>query len=121
MINRNLSFDEIEKMARNLKSHKSCGFDQISNDILKRSEIHILLFNMYKLFFNYGMTPSVWLKSKIIPIPKSVTKDPHVPLYYRDISLLSYVCKGYSSILNKRIVTYWLWRIKYLCRWTKWF
>ncbi len=50
MINRDLSFDEIEKMTRNLKSHKSCGFDKIPNDIQKRPEIHILLCNMHNLF-----------------------------------------------------------------------
>ncbi len=50
------------------------------------------------------MTPSVWLKSTITPIPKNVAKDPHIPLHYRGISLLLCVCKGYSSILNKRIV-----------------
>ncbi len=49
MINRGLlSFDEIEKMTRNLKSRKSYGFDKIPNDILKRPEMHNLLFNMYK-------------------------------------------------------------------------
>ncbi len=34
------------------------------------------------------------------------SKDPHVPLHHRGISLLSCVCKGYSSILNNHIVTY---------------
>ncbi len=48
-----------------------------------------MFFYLIKLFFNYGMTPSVWLKSIIIPIPKSATKDAHVPLHDRSISLLS--------------------------------
>ncbi len=26
-----------------------------------------MLFNMFKIFFNYSMTPSVWLKSTIAP------------------------------------------------------
>ncbi len=47
------------------------------------------------------MTQSVWLKSTITAIPKCVTKDPHIRLHYRGISLLSCVC-----ILNKRIVLY---------------
>jgi len=106
MLNTDISFDEVEKMTRNLKYRKACGFDKIPNEVLKISEIHVLLFNMYRMFFNYGMTPTVWLKSIIVPIPKSSTKDPHIPLNYRGISLLSCVCKGYSSILNKRIVAY---------------
>ncbi len=50
MINKDLSFDEIEKNTLNVKSRKARGFDKIPNDILKRSEIHILLLNIYKLF-----------------------------------------------------------------------
>ncbi len=50
------------------------------------------------------MTPNVWLKSTNTPIPKSVTKDPHISLHYKGISLLACVCKGYWSILKKRIV-----------------
>ncbi len=38
--------------------------------------------------------------------PTSVTKDPDIPLHYRGNSLLPCVCKGYSSILNKRIALY---------------
>ncbi len=45
MLNRDLSFDEIEKMAGNLKSCKQRRFDKSPNDILKRSEIYVLLFN----------------------------------------------------------------------------
>ncbi len=40
------------------------------------------------------MTQSVWLKSTITPIPKSVTKDPHIPLYYRGISSLSCILRA---------------------------
>ncbi len=42
-------------------------------------------------------------KSTIVPIHQSMTKDPHIPLYYRGISLLSCVCKGYSNILSKKL------------------
>ena len=52
------------------------------------------------------MTPTIWLKTIIVPIPKSATKDPHVPLNYRGISLLSCVLKAYSGILNKRVTDY---------------
>ncbi len=36
-------------MTRNLKSGRLCGFDKIPNNILKIPEIHVHLFNMYKL------------------------------------------------------------------------
>ena len=45
-------------------------------------------------------------KSIVSPIPKSGTKDPHTPLNYRGISLLSCLSKVYSSLLNIRILLY---------------
>jgi hypothetical protein len=39
MLNKDLSFDEIEKMTKYLKTGKSCGFDKIPNEVLKRPEI----------------------------------------------------------------------------------
>ena len=106
LLNRDISFDEVEKMTQRLKNNKACGFDSIPNEVLKRQPVHLFLFNFYKLLFNYGLTPSIWLKSIITPIPKSSTKDPYIPLNYRGISLLSCVCKGYSNILNQRAMTY---------------
>ena len=106
MLNCDITLEEVEKMTRKLKCKKACGFDLIPNEVLKKPEIHTVLSKLYNLFFKYGMVPSVWLKSIINPIPKSATKDPHVPLNYRGISLLSCVCKGYSSILNRRISNY---------------
>ncbi len=44
MLNRDLSFGEIEKMTRNLKSCKSCGFENILHDIVKIPEIHVVVF-----------------------------------------------------------------------------
>ncbi len=64
------------------------------------------LYNLFKLYLEYGKIPSVWLKSIISPVPKSSNKDPHVPLNYRGISLLSCVGKAYSSLLNRHIVSY---------------
>ena len=52
MLNMDISFDEVEKMTRHLKNNKACGFDKIPNEVLKRPEVHTLLFNIYKLFLN---------------------------------------------------------------------
>ncbi len=52
------------------------------------------------------LLPSVWLKAVINPIPKGANKDPLVPLNYKGISLLSYIGKVFSGIINYRIVIY---------------
>jgi hypothetical protein len=105
-INADFSYDEIEKIVDKLKSNKASGFDCIPNNVLKNKDFKMLLYNMFCKFFNVGILPSVWLKALITPIPKGGNKDPFVPLHYRGISLLSCVCKVYSSILNRRIVNY---------------
>ena len=106
MLNDDISFDEVQKITNRLKNNKSSGIDKVPNEVMKKYDVQILLWNMYRLFFSYGLTPLVWLNSTISPIQKGSTKDPYAPLHYRGISLLSYVCKGYSSILNRRIETY---------------
>ena len=65
------------------------------------------MFNLFKICFNCGRIPSAWQKAIILcPIPKSAAKDPHIPLNYRGISLLSCIAKAYSSLLNRRIVIF---------------
>ena len=42
----------------------------------------------------------------ISPIPKCSDKDPYLPLNYRGIYINSCLAEVFSSILNKRIVSY---------------
>ncbi len=81
---------------------KSVGFDKIPNEVLKLNGFREVLLNLMRYCFESGLAPSSW----ITPIPKGADKDPCVPLNYRGISLLSYVQKIYSSILNKRLMQY---------------
>ena len=48
----------------------------------------------------------MWSKSIIKPIPKNSQNDPRIPLNYRGISLISTICKLYTNILNKRLISY---------------
>ncbi len=52
------------------------------------------------------MTPSIWIKAILSPIPKSAIKDLCVPINYWGISQLFSVYKVYSSILNRRVLNY---------------
>ncbi len=86
--------------------NKSVGIDQISNEVLKKNDIMLILFQLYVKCFDSGLVPSLWLKAIITPIPKSSTKDRFVPLNYRGIDLLSFVCKVFSWIINRHISKY---------------
>ena len=105
-LNENISYDEVEKVIGGLKNKKSFGFDGIPNEALKQPDVVKLLYNLFNKCFHLHIMPSIWLKAIITPIPKSSTKDPHIPMHYRGISLLSCICKAYSCIINNRIVKY---------------
>ncbi len=66
----------------------------------------IILYKLFSNFFLSAILPTVWLKAIVTPIPKSESKDPYVPLNYRGISLLSFVDKVFSGIINVRVVNY---------------
>ena len=105
-INEPISYHEVEYVIHNLKTKKATGFDGIPNEVLKHTDVQHILFNLFSKCFDYCILPSTWLKAIITPIPKSTDKDPFIPINYRGISLLSCVSKVFSSILNKRIVSY---------------
>ena len=75
--------------------------------MLKCEKLKILLLHLYQACFTHSNVPTVWKQAFIKPIPKGSDKDPHVPLNYRGISLISCVSKLYSSILNNRIVKFY--------------
>ncbi len=105
-LNGPLSCDELEYMIKRFKKNKSLGIDQIPNEVLKKHDFMLILFQLYVKCFDSGLLPSLWLKTMIMPIPKSSTKDPFVPLHYRSISLLPCVCEVVSEIINRRISKY---------------
>ncbi len=71
MLNRELSFDEVVKMTQNLKCRKACGFVKIPNEVLKRSEIHVMLFNMFKIFLT-TVLHQMYGKSLQLPLSQKV-------------------------------------------------
>ena len=106
LVNRELSFDEIEKTVRKLRLKKSVGIDFIPNEILKNHDVKVALFSLFTVFFDIGIIPSLWYKAIVKPIPKGGKKDPYLPLSYRGISILSCVYKVFSGILNHRVLEY---------------
>ena len=115
MVNAEISYDEIEKLVNKAKNNKAVGIDEIPYEILKNHDVIMALLKLFQSYFKYGQIPSIWLKAIITLIPKSLMKDPHSPLQYRGISLLSNISKIYSGLLNNRIATYCEF-FRYFCR-----
>ena len=105
-INGPIRLDETRETLNKLKAKKAAGIDHIPNEILKNVNILEHLHRLLNTCFQYSVMPSKWKMSIISPIPKGSDKDPYLPLNYRGISLNSCLAKVFSSILNKRIVSY---------------
>ena len=105
-LNRNIELDEVRQAVNRTKLRKATGVDKLQNEVLKNEQSIKLLHKMFELCMDTGIVPDTWTKSIIKPISKSAESDPRIPLNYRGISLISCVAKVFSSVLNKRIVTF---------------
>ncbi len=65
-----------------------------------------LLHNLFTKSFEFGIVPTIWLKTLISPVPKSAGKYLYVPLNYRGINLLSCVSKIFSGLINNHLINY---------------
>ena len=105
MLNSGISFDEIENEVQKLKKKKSVGIDQIPNEILCYFDIMVFMYDLFNYCYTNGVVPTAWAKAIISPVLKP-GKDPHFPLSYRGISLLSCMGKVFSSVISNKIVYY---------------
>ena len=105
-LNDRISYDEVEKVLSKPKNNKTCGIDNILNEVLKNKDINMCLWSLFSKCFEFSCIPSSWSKAIMSLIPKSKECDPYVPPNYRGISLLCCISKLYSSLLNNRLTTY---------------
>ena len=106
LLNYCITHCEVERVVYGAKNGKSVGPDKIPYEVLKHPVIIDTLHPLFNFCFDTGLIPSIWRKAIITPLPKDQTKDNRIPLNYRGISLLSVVSKLYSSLLNKRLLSY---------------
>ena len=102
VLNSSITFVEVRRSIRLSKKNKIPGVDLIPNDVIKNQKIFKVLFTLFNFCFQNHIVPNLWLKSIVNPIQKIPEKSPYVPLNYPGISLISYIAKIYSSILNSK-------------------
>ena len=90
-------------MIRAAKRNKSVGLDNLPYEIFKGNSSFAILTLLFNKMYTTNITPTVWGMSLIKPLPKNSMTDPHLPLQYRGISLLSTVYKLFTAVLNSRI------------------
>lgn len=97
---------ELMKAFSQLKSGKSPGLDNISNEMLKASCSYTkkLLLKLFNAVFTSGLYPSKWSESYICPIYKS--EDRNKPENYRGIAINNSLGKLFNIIMNNRFDKY---------------
>jgi hypothetical protein len=89
---------------RKLKSGKSAGEDEISNEMLKRlpeaSEERLL--DIFNRSWSTGYCPTIWRTALLIPLLKK-GKSPSKPGSYRPVALTSCVAKTMEKLVADRL------------------
>lgn len=95
--------NEISKAIKSLKNSKATGLSQISNEMIKYSQCHILpsVHKLFNLIFSQGIYPESWGVSYINPLHKSGTKTD--PANFRGISIGDNLGKLFNQVLNNRL------------------
>ena len=98
-----ISSVELQKAMKQLKSGKSLGLDNISNEMLKASRSFMLscFLKLFNAVFRSGHYPKSWSESFICPLYKS--DDPKRPENYRGIAINNSIGKLFNIILNNRL------------------
>ena len=105
-LNEPITRSEVEFVIQNLKNGKAVSVDRLPNEVYKNSNSIDMLLKLYNFCYNNSVVPEVWRRALISPIYKGKNKDRREPLSYRPISLICNSCKGFSYILNKRLLNY---------------
>ena len=106
ILNGDISLEEVLNSVKGLKNGKSCGTDDISNEMLQLSVP--VLANAYTYIFLHilrnGIYPSMWRENMIKPIYKGGgTMDTN---NYRGIAISSCFSKLFCKILFNRLDKY---------------
>lgn len=93
---------ELQKAFSKLKSGKSPGLDNVSNEMLKASQSYMnpCLLKLFNAVFTSGIYPSKWSESFVCPVFKA--DDPNNPVNYRGIAINNSIGKLFNLVLCNR-------------------
>jgi len=97
---------EINSAIKEMKSNKSTGLDNISNEMLKSGQSFLIpcLHNLFNNCFTMGYYPENWTHGYITPIHKG--NDPSDPNNYRSITITNCLGKLFNRILDNRLTKF---------------
>ena len=95
---------ELKSATKQLKGSKAFGPDNIPAIIWKDEKFHTLLLNLCNHTLSTSVSPRIWHKAQIIPLPKK--GDLSLVTNYRGISLMAIAAKLYNKMILNRLVPF---------------
>ena len=107
VMTKKLTMEELESSLKVLKTKKSPGPDEVTNEMLTHlgRTAKKKLLQLYNSTWKNGTIPEIWKKALIVPIKKE-GKETNDAANYRPISLTSCMCKLVERIINSRLMWY---------------
>ena len=106
-INEEFTIDEIRLIIRKIKNGKTCGIDQIKNEVLKACphELMVIMLKFFNAILNSGIVPELWCIGLIMHLYK-IKGSQFDPDNNRGITLLSCMGKVFTALINYRLTKY---------------
>ena len=102
----NTDFAEIIDIVKNLETKKSCGYDTITNRVVKETSYIIApyLEKLFNICLSDGVFPDCFKIAKVTPLFKGGSKQD--PNSYRPIALLPCIGKVFERIISTRLLSF---------------
>ena len=98
-----ISREEVAWALDKVKKDAAPGKDGVTVDMMSADVLFDIWCALFEVCWEYGMVPSVWRESLVVPVPKKQSRGTCVTDNFRGISLTSSVSKVLCVILNARL------------------
>lgn len=106
LLEENFSWEEVERVIKNMKRHKACDKDNICAEALIHggSDLQRLIHHLCRQAWSEEKIPDAWRESGVIHIHKGGETSEHKN--WRPISIISVLSKVYLELLRERLEAY---------------
>ena len=95
--------EEVAWALEKVKRDAAPGKDGVTVDMMSAEVLFDVWCALFEVCWEYGLVPSVWKESLVVPVPKKQSRGTCATNTYRGISLTSTVSKVLCMILNARL------------------
>ena len=105
-----ISVYELIQISKSLKNSNACGYDNLSNSLLKQVIYYIVdpLVHIFSISLKSGIVPDKLKIAKITPVYIIKKNDPHTFNNYRPISVLPSISKLLEKCIYSRLYSFCL-------------